>query len=141
MFDSIPELKIETIEDEDGTLIMLSQDCGGNVDRVGIHPLHLRHMAEQFGLVPTSDPDTARVIATLERRMLMIRERINYLGGWMAEHSDHKHADLTYEVTHLSATADLIDEFCRDIEERAQKRNSSENGTGTKNGTLFPDLN
>ena len=136
MDDCIPELKIETIDDEHGTLIMLTQDSGGNEDRVGIHPLHLRHMAEQFGLISYADPAAHRVIATLERRMLLLRDRINHLGEWMAKHSDHKHADLSYEVTHLTATSDLVDEFCHEIEERSRKRNSPKKGTSTENGLL-----
>lgn len=112
MNDQIPELKIERIADQHGTLILLEQDNGGNVDRVAIHPLHLRYMAEQFGLVPTSDPDGARTIATLQRRLRLLRDRIDHLSDWLANHSDSERADLTYEMTYANATSDIANEFC-----------------------------
>jgi len=116
--DSIPELKIEQMNDGIGEgLILLEQDSGGNIDRVAIHPVHLRHMAEKFGLIETSDPKAAKEIATLKRRLRMLRDRVDHLGDWLANHSDHKHADLTYEVTYATATADLADEWCAEMEE------------------------
>ncbi|WP_292935530.1 hypothetical protein [Noviherbaspirillum sp.] len=116
--DSIPDLKIERMNDGIGDgLILLEQDNSGNVDRVAIHPLHLRYMAEKFGLIETSDPQAARTIAILKRRMWMLRDRIDHLHNWLVNHSDHKHADLTYEVTYATATADIANEFCAEMEE------------------------
>lgn len=43
---------------------------------VAIHPLHLRHMAEKMGLVESSDPQAAKTIATLQRRMVALASRI-----------------------------------------------------------------
>lgn len=116
MNDNIPELKIEF---EDGTgdgLIVLEQDCGGNVDRVAIHQIHLRYMAEKTGLIATSDPQAQRTIAMLTRRLNLLRDRIDHLGEWLAKHSDHQHADLSYETTYATATADIADEFCADLD-------------------------
>jgi len=113
---NIPELKIERMDDDHGTLILLEQDSGGQIDRVAVHPLHLRYMAEQIGLIETSDPQAARTIARLERRLRVLRDRIDHLNNWMANYSDHKHADLSYEVTYITATMDIADEFCADLE-------------------------
>ena len=52
--DNIPELNIELMDDSTGSLILLEQDSGGNLDRIAIHPIHIRYMAEKFGIIPTS---------------------------------------------------------------------------------------
>jgi hypothetical protein len=116
MNDSIPDLKIELMVDGIGDgLILLEQESCGNVDRVSIHPIHLRYMAEKCGLVATSDPMAQRTIATLARRLVLLRDRIDHLGGYLANHSDHRHADLSYECTYATATADIAAEFCADL--------------------------
>lgn len=114
--DQIPDLNIERIEDGNGDgLILLEQESTGNIDRVAIHPIHLRYMAEKFGLVVSSDPQAQKTIATLQRRLLMLNERVAHLANYLANHSDHKHADLMYEMTYARATADLSDEYCVDF--------------------------
>lgn len=116
MNDSIPDLKIELMEDGIGDgLILLEQDNGGNVDRVAIHPMHLRFMAEKFGLIDTSDPQAQKTIAMLTRRMHLLHDRIDHLCDWLTNHSDHRHADLSYEVAYARATADIAEEFCIDL--------------------------
>lgn len=114
--DNIPELKIERMDDGYGDgLILLEQDSCGNVDRVAIHPIHLRYMAEKFGLIATSDPLAQKTIATLTRRLLVLRDRVDFLADWLANHSDSRHADLSYEQTYASATADIAYEFCAEL--------------------------
>ena len=120
MNDNIPELKIEMMADEQGSLILLEQDGGGDLDRIAIHPIHLRYMAEKMGLITTNDPQILKTIAALQRRMLALRDRIENLSDWMAQHSDHKHADLSHETTQLNAMADLAREWCYDFEEIEQ---------------------
>ena len=118
MNDNIPDLKIEMMNDGHGDgLILLEQDSGGNIDRVAIHPIHLRYMAEKMGLLESSDPTAQKTIATLQRRMISLRDRIENLSDWMAEFSDHRHADLSYETNQLDAMADLAREWCCDFEE------------------------
>lgn len=122
MNDSIPDLKIELMDDGEGEgLILLEQDSCGNIDRVAIHPIHLRYMAEKMGLVPSSDLLAAKTIATLQRRMTALRDRIERLAEWMAQHSDHQHADLSHETTQLDAMADLAREWCCDFDESEQR--------------------
>ena len=89
MNDTIPALTIEQLDpsNSDG-LILLEQGSCGNVDRVAIHPLHVRHLAEKFGLVSKWDPDAARTIATITRRIRLLAERVQHLNGWLHEHSD-----------------------------------------------------
>lgn len=120
MKDSIPELKIEHIANGTGEgLIVLTQDSCGNVGRVAIHPLHLRYMAEKCGLIETSDPLAQKTIAMLTRRLLVLRDRIERLHNYLVNHSDHKHADLSYEVTYATACIDLADEFCAELVDEA----------------------
>ena len=121
MNDNISELKFEMMNDgQDDRLILLEQDSCGNIDRVAIHPIHLRYMAEKMGMVESSDPTAAKTIATLQRRMVALRDRIESLADWMATYSDHKHADLSHETTQLDAMADLAREWCHDFEESEQ---------------------
>ena len=112
--ESIPELKIERMADQHGTLILLEQDSGGNVDRVAIHPIHLRYLAEQFGLVETSDPGGARTIVALQRRFRLLQSRITHLAKWLAS-SEHEQAGMDYAIAHAEATAAMVDEFCVDM--------------------------
>lgn len=90
MNDSIPDLKIEMMDDGQGDgLILLEQDSGGNIDRVAIHPIHLRYMPEKMGLLESSDPTAQKTIATLQRRMLVLYERIEHLSDWLHKLSDN----------------------------------------------------
>jgi hypothetical protein len=110
------DLTIETAEDKNGQFIILSQDGGGNTETVAIHEIHLRYMAEKWGLIEKSDPQTKTTVATLQRRLLALRARMETLHDYLVNNSDHKHADLTYEVTYATATLDLADEFCAEFE-------------------------
>jgi hypothetical protein len=139
--DSIPDLKIEHMQDGIGDgLILLEQDNCGNIDRVAIHPLHLRFMAEQMGLVESSAPQAQKTIATLKRRLLMLRDRIDHLTDWLLTKSDYKHADLSYEQTYATATSDIAGEFCTEIEELAPAAATrcSDTGITQAKGTTEP---
>jgi hypothetical protein len=116
MNDNIPELKIEFEDGSDDGLIVLEQDCGGNVDRVAIHLIHLRYMAEKCDLVVSSDPQAQRAITTLTRRVNLLRDRIDHLSAWLADRLDHHQVDLTYACTYATATADVAAEFCADLD-------------------------
>jgi len=110
------ELTAEWVNDNQGRAIMLTQPAD-NYDDPGsvlVHPWQLRAVCEQFGII-ASDPQAAKTIATLTRRMLVLRDRIDRLHNYLLNHSDHKHADLSYELTYATATADVADEFCADL--------------------------
>lgn len=109
----IPGVKIEA--NSDGTLT-LEQDWSGNIERVSLHPVHVRYLAEQFGLIEAGDSKAAVTIATLQRRMTGLRERIDDLAEWIAKFSDHEHADLSHEMTLVAALADLAGEWCAEFE-------------------------
>ena len=115
-------LTAEPVDDEHGTArhgtaIMLTQQDGiEEPQSVLVHPFQLRAVCEQFGII-ASDTRAAKTIATLQRRMVGLRDRIDNLAYWMANHTDHAHADLSYETTQLRALQDLACEWCADFEE------------------------
>lgn len=134
MNDSIPNLKIELMNDNDENLILLEQDSGGHIARLAIHSIHVRYIAEKMGLIPSSDLGAAKTIATMQRRIVALRDRIENLADWMAKYSDHKHADLSHETTQLDAMAELAREWCYDFEEAEQATHpSSLSTTDSKN--------
>ena len=109
------QVTAELMTDEKGPLISLEQQDGINdPTAVYLHPWQLRNILEQFGVI-AADKESAKTIATLERRLLVLRDRLADLHSYMVNHSDHKHADLSYEMTLLSASLDIADEFCHDL--------------------------
>lgn len=113
------ELKAEWVVDNQGTAVMLTQRCQDGYDEpdsVILHPWQLRSVCEHFGIV-ACDPQAQRTITTLKRRMQAIRDRVEFLHNYLCNHSDHKHADLSYEVTYATATLDLADEYCADFDD------------------------
>jgi hypothetical protein len=100
----------------DDDILQLSQRDGPlpQVD-IWIGAGQLRDICEQLGIV--RDPQSIRTIARLQRRMMGLHERIEALADWMARHSDHKHADLSFETTQLHALLDLATEWCEDFAE------------------------
>lgn len=110
-------LKAEWQNDQNGPAILLTQQ--GDYSEPGeilVHPWQLRAVCENFGLV-TADPQAFKTIATLQRRMLALRDRIDDLGQYMANFSDHKHADLSHELNSITMLAELADEWCADFQD------------------------
>lgn len=112
------EFKAQWVDDEHGPAVMIEQSdgWGGNDEAmtVIVHPHQLRHICEHFNIL-AADQQASKTIQTLQRRMVVLRDRIADLDTYMAEHSDHKHADLSYEMTQLGALADLAIEWCHDF--------------------------
>lgn len=111
--DSIPHLNIEVLDNGN---IRLENESMGDCCAVDVHPMHLRLVAEKMGLVETSDPQAQKTIAALTRRLHVMRDRVDHLAYWLANHSDGQHADLSYELTYATATADIAGEFCAELE-------------------------
>lgn len=108
-------MSAEQINDAQGPAIMLTQqDDYSEPSTVLLHPWQLRAVCEQFGII-ASDSQAAKTIATLTRRLLVLRHRIDHLADFLANHSDSKHADLSYEQTYATATVDIADEFCAEL--------------------------
>ncbi len=117
------DLVAEEVNDEHGHAILLTQQDGLEEPRsVLVHPWQLRAVCEHFGIV-ASDEQAAKTIQTLQRRMKGLLGRIDYLAEWMTNHSDQRHADLTYEITQLQALQDLASEWCGDFADNLRTEN------------------
>lgn len=122
-------LKAEWQNDQHGPCILLTQQGDySEPNNVLIHPWQLRALCEHFGLV-TADQQAERVIATLQRRMLALRDRIDALGDYMTNFSDHKHADLSHELNSITMLAELADEWCEDFQDIPAEVATTTHGT------------
>lgn len=111
MYTKIPDLAYEIHED----CINLEQDGGcGEVDRVTLHSIHVRLLASSMGLLQ-GDADAWRRVETLERRMLVLLDRIDRLDDMVSAAWAKGHEDLEVESTFSYATWELASEFCADF--------------------------
>lgn len=114
--DNIPDLNIEFINDGKGEgLIHLQQGFDDELGRLTLHPVQLRFLAEKVGLVPASEPAAAKAIATLERRLRVLRDRIEALGGLINDQAGSTKPEVWGILAHVTATADIAQEFCADM--------------------------
>lgn len=118
--DTIPALKIEA--NGDGTLT-LEQDWCGNVERVALHAVHVRHLAGRLGMVgamSASDVESLqaereRVAGLrqendrLKRNMLRLQSHALTLQEGFREHADWRHADLGHDMGVINALVNLFD--------------------------------
>ena len=104
-------LKAERTND---CILLTQRDSQGKINEVRLNPWQLRAACEHFGLL-TADPQAAKTIATLQRRMVALRDRIDDLCDFMTKFSDHKHADLSHEMNALDTMYELANEWCADF--------------------------
>lgn len=102
------------VDAEYGPAVVIQQNDGHTDESVMLHMDQLRAVCQHFGIT-TADEQAAKTIAAMQRRLLALRDRINDMEAYMVKFSDHKHADLSYELVNLSALADLADEWCADF--------------------------
>jgi len=81
-----------------------------------LHPWQLRSICEHFHVLPVSTPLAERRLQTMARRLNGLKDRINDLCEYMANHSDHRNADLSYEMVTVNALADLATEWCEELD-------------------------
>ncbi|MGN6831085.1 hypothetical protein [Paucibacter sp. M5-1] len=105
----------EAYDAEAGPSIMLTQTEGmDDYPTIVLHPDQLRAICAHFGL--TGDLQASKTIATLQRRLSRLAELIKHLAVFMAECSDHEHADLSIEMARINALDDLAAEWCAEFE-------------------------
>lgn len=112
-------VKAEWVEDANGPAVLLTQDdggLGGEPHAVLLHPWQVHSLCTQFGIGADSE-DGEREIAALRRRMVVLRDRIDSLLTYMRDHSETRHADLSFELVNLVALSDLAEEWCADFEQ------------------------
>lgn len=114
MLTKIYDLAYEV--DEDGS-VNVEQDAGfGEVSRITLHPIHVRLLAEQVGLLaPSSNIEADRTIARLTRQMRILFDRIDRLDDWLNAAAQRGHEDLEMETTYSFATWELANEFVADL--------------------------
>ena len=72
-------LTVERFTDDNGPAIMLTQQEGiEDSDTIVVHPWQLRAACEHLGLI-ASDQQSEKTIATMQRRMVLLRDRIGNL--------------------------------------------------------------
>lgn len=115
MNEHIPHLSIETLDNGN---LRLENESMGDSYVVDLHPIHVRLLAEQLGLIakpaePNADATTfaeqARDIDRLKRSLLRVRQHALELQYKFANDADWKHADLTFEMGLINALVDLLD--------------------------------
>lgn len=111
------QVRADWVESGEGPEVMLTQDEGGLGEppmTIALHPWQLRSICEKFGIVMATEED-ARELVAMRRRMLILRDRIDSLLDYMRQHSDTRHADLSFELVNLGALSDLAGVWCADF--------------------------
>ena len=107
LYDEIHDLSIRRTST---TAIILQQTVNGEAERISIHPVQLRYIAEQFGLIAPGDQDAAKAIAAMQRRLRQMRDRARHQVEILTAGSpEHAYAE---------ATAAIADEYCADFVEQ-----------------------
>ena len=110
----IPGLKIERTDNENGdSLITLVQDDGcGQIDRIALHPIHVRYLAEHMGLLEMADQQSRKTITAMKRRLEVLAHRIEFLRHCLIDLTpDNEQADVSVEQEYIKATSAITDEF------------------------------
>jgi hypothetical protein len=94
--------------------VSIEQDAGcGEVNTVWLHPIHIRLLATELGML-RGDPDQARRVQTLERRMLKLRDRIEALDALLWSVPVYPPGNVTEDCMLSDTLLDLANEFCAD---------------------------
>lgn len=113
--------------------VLIEQDTGGQVDRVYLHPIHVRLIASEMGLL-NGDEDAWRRVEALGRRLRLLRDRIADLDGrlWSVPTyppgSNSDDADCIYS----DATPALANEFCADLAPPVRETRAAADADKTK---------
>lgn len=113
-------IKASRIEDAHGPAILLEQDDASGDHSVILHPWQLVAVCQHFGLI-AGDGEAQKAIRTLQRRLVALDDRIQGLLRYMADCSDHDHADLSSEMERLQALADLSGEWIAEMQDAADE--------------------
>jgi hypothetical protein len=100
----------ELMADEQCPMIVLSQQEGiDDTCTVRLHPFQLKSILADFGVI-AADQNAEKTITTLERRLLVLRDRIAVLNDYLSNNSD-----ITLVAAHAMATLDVATEFCHGL--------------------------
>ncbi len=102
------DLNVETLAD--GTIRLEQRDYCGESVIIDLHPIQAAFIAG--GLPDSSVPER---IATLERRMLWMRDRFDECYAALPSDMHERCAEANSFYTWLMASADIATEFCADL--------------------------
>jgi hypothetical protein len=104
-----------TAELSNSAILLTQPDFNGENSSVLMRPLQLRHFAERFAGMEPIGWATSQPVKTLARRLHTLAFHIDFLYDYIKNHSDHKHADLSWELAKVTALSEMADEFCADL--------------------------
>ena len=107
----IPELEIEYGDDRS---IILTQGIGGSLNRIVLHSIHIRHLAEIGGALDSPN-QLEDMHARTERALLRLSERVITFRDYFARYADFKHANLNNEMVQLNYLRDLAFDSLEDL--------------------------
>lgn len=112
-FETLPKTTITEKPFGDGEIVFTIEqdDLLGETVLIDLHPMHLANMCKRASIASDRDREAQQTIAALKRRLKVLAERIEYLRHHLANCSDSKHADLTFEQDYALATAQIAAEF------------------------------
>lgn len=114
--ETFPHVTAELLMRENEPVVLFTQSGKADEPRVVLmHPLQLRHFAERFAGMESVDWMTSQPVKTLVRRLRTLAYHIDILYDWIRNHSDHKHADLSWELVKVTSLSEMADEFCADL--------------------------
>lgn len=115
--ETFHEVTAELVNDDHGTAVLLTQPepYSDEPHSVLMHPLQLRHFAERFAGMEPMGWMAAQPVKALARRLHTLAFHIDFLYDYIKNHSDHKHADLSFELAKVTALSEMADEFCADL--------------------------
>ena len=114
---NIPQLEIDRDGDDPDTLVTLEQDGQGwGTQRVSLHPIQVRLLAERMGVMAPS-PEADRTIRRLCRQMHTMRARMQQLDDWLRRTREYvrEAEDMDQDLQYSDASLDLVAEFCREL--------------------------
>lgn len=115
MMTKIYDLAYEFNENSE---VLIEQDTGcGEVDRVILHPIHLRLLCTELGMFNGSE-SAWRQVATLTRRLKLLRARVETLHDMLVSMPVYPPGagDDSSENLFSEATLEMANEFCAELE-------------------------
>lgn len=108
------DLNVETLED--GTIRLEQRDYCGESVIIDLHPIQAAFIADRL-----PDNSVPERIATLERRLLWMRDRFDECYAALPADMHERCAEANEFYTWLLASADIATEFCADLTTRTHQ--------------------